>query len=151
MEHSNAPLAEKLAITLSDTVVYSLLAQGYHWNVLGADFNEYHEFFGKIYEDTSGSVDAIAEYILKLGYEAPYLISDFHELSNILEDRITGGSSAEMAESLLRANTILIQDVLEVFEAATACNQQAIADYAAGRLDAFQKWQWQLKATLGIR
>ncbi len=151
MNPTKAQLAEKLAITLSDTVVYSLLAQGYHWNVLGSDFNEFHEFFGRIYEDVHGSVDPLAENILKLGFEAPYLISDFHELSNILEDRITTGNSAQMAQSLLRANDILIQDILVVFEVASACNEQAIADFAAGRLDMFQQWQWQLKATLGIR
>lgn len=151
MNENKAPLAEKLATTLSDVVILSSLAQGYHWNVIGPDFNEYHEFFGDIYEDVSGSIDPIAENILKLGFEAPYLISDFLELSKIREERIVGGTSAQMLESVMRANETMIYCLDELFKMADGMDEQGIADYTAGRIDMHKKWQWQIKAALGLR
>jgi starvation-inducible DNA-binding protein len=144
-------LIEKLAASLSDAAVFTSLAQGYHWNVLGSDFNEYHEFFGEIYEDVSESVDAYAENILKLGFEAPYLLSDFAAMSKIREERIMGGSSVQMLESLARANESLIYCLDELFVCADEMKEQGIADYVAGRIDMHKKWQWKIKSSLGIR
>lgn len=149
--HDKKSLVEKLASTLSDAAVFSSLAQGYHWNVLGSDFNEYHEFFGDIYEDVSGSVDAYAENILKLGFEAPYLLSDFVAMSKIREERIMGGSSAQMLESLARANEAVIFCLNDLYLCADEINEQGVADFTAGRIDMHKKWQWQIKASLGIR
>ena len=50
---------------LSDTVVLSFSAQRAHWNVQGIDFNEFHDLFGEIYEETEhveeGLVGAIGK------------------------------------------------------------------------------------------
>lgn len=150
-DHSRLDLALLLARTTADTVVAASIAHGYHWNVLGPDFAEYHEFFGEIYADLDGSVDATAELILTLGVEAPYLLTDFLELTCIQEERIDGGNTTAMFESLHRVNGILIGQFNKVFAIATEINRQDIADYAAARITALQKHAWQIKATLGIR
>lgn len=144
-------LVEKMATTLSDVVVMSSLAQGYHWNVIGSDFSEMHEFFGDIYGEVSGSVDPLAENILKLGVEAPYLLSDFLQLSKIQEERIVGGDARQMLESLLRANEAVVYCYGAMFKMADELGEQGIADFAAGREDMHKKWHWQIKAHLGIR
>lgn len=150
-ENSGVNLAIQLARTVADTVVASSIAHGYHWNIIGPDFNEYHAFFGAIYEDYNDSIDTTAENILKLGHEAPYLLSDFVELTCIDEERVDGSDTRAMLESLHRVNGILISQFDKVFYIANEIGRQDIADYAAGRLDAHQKWAWQIKATLGIR
>jgi starvation-inducible DNA-binding protein len=146
-----AELGIKLAHTLSDVVTAKFLAHGYHWNVMGPDFSQLHEFYSNIYEDLDDSIDPIAENILKLGYDAPYLIEDFQELSCIHEERIDGGNGQAMSASLLKANETLVKCFTELFEIADFLNFQDIADFAAGRIDAHAKWVWQLKATLGAR
>lgn len=151
MNEKNAPLAEALAITLSDLVTFSFIAQGYHWNVIGSDFKEYHGLFGDLYDDVSDSIDPIAENILKLGFEAPYLPADFESMTRIREERIVGGSASEMVESLVRVNEGLIEELKALFRLANESDEQGIANFTADRIDAHQKWQWQLKATLGIR
>jgi len=150
-EATAAELGMKLAHTLSDVVTAKFLAHGYHWNVMGPDFSQLHAFYAAIYEDIDGSIDPIAENILKLGYDAPYLMQDFQELSCIHEERIDGGNSQAMNASLLKVNETLVKCFTEVFELADLLNFQDIADFAAGRIDAHAKWVWQLKATLGIR
>ena len=42
---------------LANTIVYKSAAHGYHWNVEGPLFTQYHEFFKKIYEDVEETID----------------------------------------------------------------------------------------------
>jgi starvation-inducible DNA-binding protein len=118
---------------------------------MGSDFSQLHDFYSDIYTDIDGSIDPIAENILKLGFDAPYLIQDFQEMTCIHEERIDGGNAQAMTSSLLKVNETLVKCFTEVFEMADNLNFQDIADFAAGRIDAHAKWVWQLKATLGTR
>lgn len=145
---SKEELAQKLALTLSDVVIFRSLAQGYHWNVKGSDFTENHAFFAAIYGDVDGSVDPLAENILKLGFDAPYLLQDFLSLGYLAEQGRIGGSARSMLESLAETNAVIIEHYMDAFDCADSCRQQGIADFLAGRIDAHQKWQWQLAATL---
>lgn len=150
--HDKSPeLAAKLAKLLSDTVVAKFIYQGYHWNVLGPDFGEYHEFFGELYTDAEGSVDPLAENILKSGFAAPYLLTDFLEMSTIKEQRLDGTSTKFLLDSALRVNNELLECSLGAFELASSCNEQGVADFLASRIDTLKKWNWQIKAYLGVR
>ena len=145
-------LAQALAKLLGSVVVFKFTAHGFHWNVKGKDFREFHDFFGAIYEDADGSVDPIAESILKLGYDAPYLLSDFLELSCLdRPDRVTTGDCHQMAQILEADNGKVIRELMGVFDIANGCNEQGIANLIAERIEAHQKWQWQLRATLNIQ
>lgn len=150
MNQASIPLAEQLAKLLSDLSVASFLSHGYHWNVKGKDFKEFHAFFGDIYDDYDGAIDPIAENILKLGFEAPYLLEDFQSMTSIKEERIEGGDIDTMLESLLRINQTLLDGSFALFAVATDVNEQGIANFAAERIDIHQKWNWQLKASLGL-
>jgi starvation-inducible DNA-binding protein len=151
MNEQNPQLAEKLAKLLSELVTAKFIMQGYHWNVLGPDFGEYHEFFGEIYEDFESAIDPVAENILKLGYPAPYLLTDFCEMSSIQEARQDGSSSRFLLESALRVNETLLYCHIDAFNMADSCNEQGLADFLAGRIDMHKKWNWQIKAFLGVR
>ena len=62
---------------ISDTVDLTHRAWGFHWNVSGSDFAQYHALFGEIYESLSDSIDPIAENIQKIGFDAPFDIREF--------------------------------------------------------------------------
>ncbi len=151
MESSKMDVAQKLAVLLSDVVTAKFILQGYHWNVMGPDFGEYHEFFGTLYEDVDGSIDDLAENILKVGYPAPYLLTDFVEMSCIKEDRQDGSSSRFLLESSLRIMQHLYECHEEAFRHANHCNLQGLMDFLAARMDMYAKWIWQIKAFLGVR
>lgn len=151
MHDSNPELAAKLAKLLADVATAKLIFQGYHWNVLGPDFGEYHEFFGELYEDLEESIDPLAENILKCGFPSPYLLKDYVELSTIVEERLDGTSPKFMLDSALRVNQQIIACYLEAFEIANNCNEQGVMDFLAARINAHEKWTWQIKAYLGVR
>ena len=72
-----------LQVLLADAVTMKFTAHGYHWNVEGPDFAQYHELFSNIYEDVDSSIDPIAENIRKLDCYAPFALQDFVELRTL--------------------------------------------------------------------
>lgn len=153
LEAAEAPetLCDLLGEQLADVVAFKMIAHGYHWNVKGAQFSEYHALFGAIYEDADASIDPIAENILKLGYDAPFRMSDFMQLRELDEPALTPDTPAAMAASLLDLNDDILDGYNEAFAAATLENQQGIANFLAERIDAHQKWAWQLRSSIGAQ
>lgn len=149
--HNKTDLVEKLSHLLSDVVTMRSIAQGYHWNVKGIEFTQMHELFQEIYEDIDGSVDPLAEDIRKLGYDAPYFLTDFVEMTCLGDVPRLSGDAVQMLESLLNLNTSVNACIISAFELANACNEQGIADFLAGRDDMHKKWGWYLRSSLGTR
>lgn len=143
-------LAGALAEVLADSVVLSHVVQGFHWNVKGSDFSEYHAFFAGIYEDLESSIDPTAENILKLGFDAPYLLEDFLGLTSIKAVRVPASDPTTMLMDLAGHLQTIIGCNLGAFAIANDCNEQGIADFLAGRDDMLKKHMWQVAASLGM-
>lgn len=141
-------LAEKLAVILADVVAYKSIAQGYHWNVKGPEFTQFHKFFQKLYEDADSSVDPLAENIRKLGYDAPFTLEDFSSLS-CLEVAPAGSDPITMSKRLHQINEHIRACLVAGFNIANDIDQQGIADFLAQRIDMHDKWLWQLGTTVG--
>jgi hypothetical protein len=144
-------LCQLLAEQLSDVVAFKFIAHGYHWNVKGSQFTEYHSLFGMIYEDANESIDPLAENILKLGYDAPFRLSDFQQLRELDEPALTPDTPAAMAASLLDLNDDIIDGYNEAYAQSQVENQQGVANFLAERIDAHQKWAWQLRSSIGAQ
>jgi HK97 family phage prohead protease len=142
-------LNEELTELLADVFSFYLRAHGAHWNVKGSDFSEYHKLFNEIYEDVYGSVDPIAENLRKLGSLAPFTLSSLIALRSIDDAPTIMQDPMALATDLLTANDIVIDQISDSFDCATACGQQGIANFLADRLDKHQFWKWQLTASLG--
>jgi starvation-inducible DNA-binding protein len=151
MHEKYIPLVAKLSHILADSVTMKSIAQGYHWNVKGIEFSQLHKFFGKIYEDVDSAVDPAAESIRTLGFESPYLLQDFQELTCIKEGPVSECNAMELLTSLARVNSCVLACVKETFITADMLEEQGIADFLAQRISMHQKWQWQLESSLGIR
>ena len=148
MEPTNQDLAEKLSYILGSSVALKYLAQGYHWNVRGPEFYQFHEFFGDIYEDIDSSIDPLAELIRKLGFDAPFTLEDFIALSCV-DVKQTNSDPIAMS-SVLYVNLLSVHEkYLYAFDLANSLNKQGIADFLAGRIDQNEKWAWQLGTTIG--
>lgn len=140
-------LIQLLRGLLADVVTIYFRAQGYHWNVEGQDFSQYHALFAEIYEDIYGSIDPIAENIRKLDAYAPFTLSGFVAARSI-EDTKVNPTPADMARDLFAANAQLLKVLDACFAQANDDNQQGIANFLAERIDMHQKWAWQLRSSL---
>lgn len=133
---------------LADVYAMQTAVQGAHWNVNGMDFAQYHELFGEIYEDVSGSIDPLAENILKIGGLAPASLSVM-QAERTTTDPAEGRDPRALAAAIADMNDAIIARILTAFEVATVANEQGVADFLAGRDDMHKKWRWQLRASLG--
>ena len=139
-------LTDALKTTLADTVTMYFVAHGYHWNVEGEDFAQYHELFATIYEDLYSAIDPLAEDIRKLGEYAPFTLSKFVDLRTVESKEVTPEPKA-MAKALLAINDGLIESVSKAQEEAAKANEQGIMNFLAERDDQHKKWRWMLTAS----
>jgi starvation-inducible DNA-binding protein len=138
-------LIEMMRKVLADTFAMYLKAHNYHWNVEGVNFPQYHEFFGNLYEELHGAVDPIAEEIRALNAYAPGSFTRFLELTEI-EDEMTIPSGVEMAARLTIDNEKVLSTLNLAFKLADELDQQGLADFVAGRIDAHKKHGWMLRS-----
>jgi starvation-inducible DNA-binding protein len=140
-------LADSLKVYLASSFCFYLKAHSFHWNVEGPDFVQLHDFFGDIYTEVFESIDHTAEKIRTLDSYTPGSLTRFQELS-IIEDQVKIPRAELMIMELAADNQKLIELLRQTFHLTEEADEQGIADYVAGRIDAHGKWQWQLKSLL---
>lgn len=139
-------LTKSLKVLVSDVVTFYFMAHGYHWNVEGQDFSQYHSLFADIYEDAYSAIDPIAENIRKLDDYAPFSLKKYMELTTVTFKDVEPSPKA-MAKALATANESVIKTLNDSFDKATKANEQGVADFISGRIDMHKKWAWQLRAS----
>jgi starvation-inducible DNA-binding protein len=151
-EGNSVELARALGKFLANTYSVYHEAHGFHWNVKGPDFFQYHSLFSGIYEDLSGSVDDIAENILRLGYDSPFRQSELMAMVDNPESKIGFDDTPQaMTVALLKRISALEEEAEELFTLADDADEQGVANFVAERIDSLQKTQWQLRASAGMQ
>ena len=146
-EHED--LIQELKVLKSMVVKMYAQTHGYHWNVEGAGFPQYHRFFLKIYEDVYEYIDPIAENIRKLGAKAPFGLKSWMETSPEFEINDSEDLNArQMIQELVNSNTVVMAQLKKVYDISNELDYQGICNFIAGRQEQHRFWQWQLTSTL---
>ena len=132
----------------ANSVVLYSTAHGFHWNVEGPLFTQYHAFFEEIYTDVYGSIDIVSEWIRKFDSVAPYTLSDFMINSTYGDTQVDSNSPIAMSKQLLDMISTMISDIKTMFTAATLQEEQGLANFLADRQDKLEFWKWWLKASI---
>ena len=140
-------LIKAIKVALADHYSLYFKAQGYHWNVEGSDFEEYHSLFAKVYDDAFDAVDDMAENIRKLRAYAPFKMSRLLELTTIRETEV-GSDTRSMTADLLDAVEAAIASNMMAFTAAEAAREVGISNFHQDRDGMLKKWAWQLRVSL---
>ena len=143
----NEELIKAMKIAFATEFSFYLKAHFYHWNVEGADFSQYHTLFGGIYQEVYGSIDPFAENIRKLGSYTPGSYTRFSMLSQI-DDELTVQPAMQMIQELLEDGEKVLKVLDMVYDLAEGARQFGISNFLAERIDAHQKHNWMLRATL---
>lgn len=141
-------LVDKVKQALADSFAFALKAQSYHWNVIGSDFPQLHDFFGELYTEVRSAVDTIAEQIRQLDAFAPGTLERMKELSSVEEDEKIP-VALKMVENLIAANETVMNTMTEAYKMAEEQEQYALSNFLQDRLTAHSKHRWMLKATAG--
>ena len=141
-------LATALATVLADATVMYHRVHGFHWNVVGSDFPQYHAKFEEIYNDVWESLDGIAENIRKVGGVAPFRLPDLMARSSVSDNPVEGYSAEILVADLLVTNAGVLESLNMAYQIANAANRQGVVNFLAGRIEMHDKWAWQLSASL---
>jgi starvation-inducible DNA-binding protein len=140
-------LSDNLKVIYASSLVFSIKARGFHHNVEGPDFPQYHLFFDDLYNEVYDSTDQAAELIRQLDSYTPGSLARFGELSIIGDQTKIPRAELMMAE-LFDDNERLVTYLKESFHVAEQEDEQGIADFIAGRIDAHGKHRWMLRSIL---
>lgn len=143
-------LVQAMKKAMANTFAFYLKTHGFHWNVEGSNFPQYHALFDTIYNEVYGSIDQFAEEIRAMDAYAPASFSRFSELTD-LEDEIKILNAQGMLEKLLADSATVIASVEQAYELAEAAHIHGLSNFLAERLDAHAKHAWMLRATLKQR
>lgn len=136
-----------LKTSFASEYAFAIKAQNFHWNVEGPNFPQYHELFGKIYEEAYGSIDDFAENIRKVGTYTPASLQRFSMLSRI-EDETQMLPAEQMLAELYEDSEKMVKMLKIVFDMSESLGEHGLSDFIAGRMDAHRKHSWMLRATL---
>lgn len=142
-------IIDTLKTSIANHFESALTVHGYHINVEGIDFKQYHDFFQEIYADFYAQIDVLSEYVRTLTESAEYVNLSMDVLQknkSIKGNLIVGNKAIEMCKAIIELNNKLIDDYAAIFDEATKEKQQGLADWAAGRLDKVSRTNWMVVA-----
>lgn len=134
-----------LAAFASEYAFYAK-TQGFHWNVVGRDFQEYHELFSTIYSEVYGNLDGFAERIRTLQVTAPASLQQIVELSKI--SAATATTKDAMVSELYADTEALAVMMRDCYYLADLQGEVGFANFLADRMDAYRKHSWMLRSSM---
>ena len=138
-------LVQQMKVYLADNVAFGMKAQQYHWNIEGADFPQYHEFLGELYEEVDGVIDNIGEFIRTLDSYAPLGPRRIAELTTIAEAEIAPAPMV-MMRNLYNDNNTVISTIMEAYRLAERYSEIGLSNFLQDRIVAHKKHQWMLRS-----
>lgn len=143
---------EELAMLLrkAQANAFQMYAQthGYHWNVVGPHFKQFHAFFLEIYEDVFDSIDLFAEIQRKINKYAPFGAVNMAQISDVEINDTLDLKPYDMVNELIKTNNVVLDSLKKLFDKANELNEQGIANDVAARISQHQFWGWQLRASI---
>lgn len=146
-ETQRKEIAEGLSRLLADTYTLYLTVHGFHWNVTGPLFQQYHDLFEQQYTELWGAVDGIAERIRALGYYAPASYKQLAERASI-DTPESVPSASEMIKQALVGYESVAKTARSVLSAAEKADDQVSVDLLTRRLEVHEKTAWMLRSML---
>ncbi|MDC3266323.1 DNA starvation/stationary phase protection protein [bacterium] len=136
-------LADALKSLLAETFSLYLKAHHFHWNVMGPDFAQYHDFLGELYKEVHGAVDMIAENIRVLGELAPGNLRTM-DSSQYTDPHL-------MVVDLMMDNEKVIASLKASYKLAESMDRLGISNFLQDRITAHEKHHWMLQAIAGVK
>ena len=138
-------LIQQLKVILGTNFALYFKTHGFHWNVEGVNFQQYHDFFAELYTSIFNNTDLIAEKIRMLDAYAPGSLLRMLELADLEESAIIPTAISMMAE-LKNDNDRLIVHLRAGIVAADQAEEPAIGNFLQDLLDQHQKHAWMLRS-----
>ena len=139
-------LIEAMKRLFATNYQYYVKAHGFHVNVVGPDFVEYHKLFSEVYEFADDATDTIGEHIRVLQAIAPFSLKRIMELGTI-KDSSERPEAMKMVKDLLADSQTVMDHYEEVHDMAVEYKQYGLINFVEGQMDGLGKIMWKLRST----
>ena len=139
-------LVEAMKRLFATNYQYYVKAHGFHVNVVGADFVQYHQLFSEVYEFADDATDTIGEHIRVLEAIAPFSLKRIMELGTI-EDSTERPEALKMVSELLDDSQTVMDHYEEVHDIAVEEKCYGLINFIEGQMDSLGKIMWKLRST----
>ncbi|MDD4578911.1 MAG: DNA starvation/stationary phase protection protein [Chloroflexi bacterium] len=78
-------MSKKLDIYVANLAVNYIKLHNLHWNVVGRAFKQVHEYLESLYDETTESLDAVAEYQKMVGEYPKASLEEYLKITTIKE------------------------------------------------------------------
>ena len=146
--NAGAEIIEALNQSVAETVVATMLAQNFHWNVTGMAFGPLHALFQQIYEDHFVGQDDLAERVKALGGHAEGQLGVMLKRSKVSEHD-GHAKDSEMIAAMVEAQQILAATLAATGEIAATHGDTLTEDLCIARGQTHEKFAWLLRSHLG--
>jgi starvation-inducible DNA-binding protein len=145
-EQNDFQLVAQMRKILADGYTFYFKAHTFHWNVEGSNFPQYHEFFGKVYEQVFASLDPIAEEMRALKAYAPSSLRELLAIASISETSNIP-SPQEMLAILINDNEKIIVGLTAGYKLAETAGEAGLSNFFQDLIDKHKKLGWMLTST----
>ncbi len=140
---------KQLDVYLSNLAVANTYLHNLHWNVVGRNFKEIHEYIEAMYDEAFEYFDEVAELQKMLGETPLSSMRDYLDnatLKDLEKTNFTEEEALRLALDYLR----LMEDLaLEIRRVANEDDKFAIANMMEDHLADYKKHKWFLSSMLG--
>jgi starvation-inducible DNA-binding protein len=139
-------LIEAMKRLFATNYQYYVKAHGFHVNVVGTDFVQYHQLFSDIYEFADDATDTISEHIRVMQAIAPFSLKRIMELGDI-KDSTERPEALRMIKDLLADSQIVLNHYEECHDMAMEYKVYGLVNFIEGEMDSLSKIMWKLRST----
>ena len=139
-------LIEAMKRLFATNYQYYVKAHGFHVNVVGADFVQYHQLFSEVYEFADDATDTIGEHLRVMEAIAPFSLKRIMELGTI-EDSTERPEALKMVSELLNDSQTVMDHYEECHDMAVEEKCYGLINFIEGQMDSLGKIMWKLRST----
>lgn len=129
------------------TYAFLVKAENFHWNVIGANFVQYHKLFGDIYDEVDDELDEFAETLRGQNIYVPASFQQLKEMS-IIEDTLDKLPEKEMVRVLYVDNVKVHQTLLTAYQLSETYHMPELCAFLSERIEEHREHGWKLYSTL---
>lgn len=136
-----------LEVILSTEVVLNMKIRNYHWNIISPHFSELHKFFEDMYEESTETIDDIAERMRSLWEIVDGNYKNFLSKSLIKEETENATGAETMIKWLLQDKETIIKAMRkDITHIAETTHDIGTEDFLTWLLQAHEKNAWMLRS-----
>lgn len=147
-EEQKAASAQILQRMLANQYVLYTKTRNYHWNVVGPNFLQMHEFYERLYTELEEGFDEVAERIRQLGHFSEGRLKDFLNITDLLEGDYPHDQKEQVTNLLNDHETVIRLLRQDVDKLTDEIKDSGTADFVTGMMEKHEQWAWFLRSYL---